>query len=102
MVDLIAQGKISLVVNTPSAGQGGQREAAPPLPTTAKERGVPLSLERMRSVGHRIRTTALSHHVPYVTTLAALQATVAAIRSLRSDPLPIRALNDIVGGKLTV
>jgi carbamoyl-phosphate synthase large subunit len=100
VVDLIAQGKTRLVVNTPSAGQGKMWQSAPPLPATAKERGIPLPLEKRRSVGHRIRTAALRHHVPYVTTLAALRTTVAAIRSLRSGHLPVRALNEIAGGTL--
>jgi carbamoyl-phosphate synthase large subunit len=102
VADLIAQGKIRLVVNTPSAVQNRNGQSAPPLPATAKERGIPLPLEKRRSVGHRIRTTALRHHVPYVTTLAALRTTVAAIRSLRSGHLPVRALNEIVGGPLKV
>jgi carbamoyl-phosphate synthase large subunit len=95
VVDLIAQGKADLVVNTPSSGQRGHRRPAPPLPATAEERGVPLPLERRRGVGQRIRTTALKHHVPYITTLAALRAAIAAIRSIRSGRLPVRALNTI-------
>jgi carbamoyl-phosphate synthase large subunit len=93
VTDLIAQGRTSLVVNTPSTGKSRDWQPAPPLPATAEERGIPLSLERRHSVGHRIRTTALRHHVPYVTTLAALRTAVAAIRSLRSGHLPVRALN---------
>jgi carbamoyl-phosphate synthase large subunit len=102
ITDLIAQGKTRLVVNTPSAGQNRVWQSAFPLPATARERGLPLPLEKRRSVGHRIRTAALRHHVPYVTTLAALRATVAAIRSLRSGHLPVRALNEIAGGTLEI
>jgi len=94
VVDLIAQGKVSLVVNTPSSGQSRQRRPAPPLPATAEKRGLPLLVERKRTVGYRIRTAALDHHVPYVTTLVALRAAVAAIRALRTassvSPLMIR------------
>ncbi|MBN1889620.1 MAG: hypothetical protein JW850_16610, partial [Thermoflexales bacterium] len=99
VVDLIAQGKVDLVVNTPtSAGQGTSVSPTPPVPPTAQERGVPLSLQGKRSVGYRIRTAALDYHVPYVTTLIALQAAVAAIRSLRSAELPVRALGEITQG----
>lgn len=42
-----------------------------------------------------MRTEALKYHVPYITTLAALRAAVAAIRSLRSGRLPARALNTV-------
>jgi len=96
VVDLIAQGKVSLVVDTPSAGQAERTVTAPPLPTTAQERGLPLPLAGKRTVGYRIRTAALDYHVPYVTTLVALQATVAAIRSLRTGQLPVRALGEAV------
>jgi carbamoyl-phosphate synthase large subunit len=96
VVDLIAQGKVDLVVNTPtSAGQGKSVSSTPPVPPTAQERGVPLSVPGKRSVGYRIRTAALDYHVPYVTTLIALQAAVAAIRSLRSAELPVRALQTL-------
>jgi len=90
-VDVIAQGRIHLVVNTPSAGEG---HTAPifSLPESAELRGVPLPVAGPRSAGQRIRIAALDHHVPYVTTLVALRATVAAIRFLRAGKLPVRAL----------
>jgi carbamoyl-phosphate synthase large subunit len=100
VVDLIAQGKVNLVVNTPSSGQGGRKGPAPPLPATAEKRGLPLHLNGRRTVGYRIRAAALDYHIPYVTTLVALRATVAAIRFLRSGHLPVRALHDIAGGTL--
>ena len=94
VVDLIAQGKVNLVVNTPSSRKNHYRQPAPPLPVTAKKRGLPLPRAGKLTVGYRIRTAALEHHVPYVTTLVALRATVAAIRALRSGRLPIRELAD--------
>jgi carbamoyl-phosphate synthase large subunit len=94
VVDLIAQGKANLVVNTPSSRQNRHRRPAPPLPVTAEKRGLPLPRAGKLTVGYRIRTAALEHHVPYVTTLVALRATVAAIRALRSGRLPIRELAD--------
>jgi carbamoyl-phosphate synthase large subunit len=99
VVDLIVQGKVNLVVNTPSSGhQKDYQQVVPPLPTTAEKRGIPLPLEGRRSVGYRIRTAALDYQVPYVTTLVALRATVAAIRSIRGGRLPVRALGTITNG----
>jgi carbamoyl-phosphate synthase large subunit len=101
-VDVIAQGKIDLVVNTPSSNRSGERLLAPPLPATAEERGLPLPLVGRRTAGYLIRTAALDYHVPYITALVSLRATVAAIRSLRSGRLPVRALDGILVGALEV
>jgi len=95
-VDLIAQGHIDLVVNTPSSTQAEQVVSNQPLPVRAQERGLPLPLQGKRTVGYQIRTAALDHHVPYVTSLVALRAAVAAIKSLRAGKLPVRALQEIV------
>jgi len=101
-VDLISQKRVALVVNTPSLEEQERRASAPPLPAAAEERGVRLPWAERRSVGYRIRTAALEYHVPYVTTLVALRAAAAAIRSLRSGRLPVRALEDISGDSLEV
>jgi carbamoyl-phosphate synthase large subunit len=95
VVDLIAQGQVHLVVDTPSAEQGRRARPEPPLPPSAEERGIPLHLIGKRTVGYRIRTAALDYHVPYVTTLVALRTAVAAIRSLCIGCLPVRALGEI-------
>ncbi|TET49916.1 MAG: hypothetical protein E3J64_08885, partial [Anaerolineales bacterium] len=96
VADLIAQGKVGLVVNTPSAVRGDRRPPAATVPSGAEERGVALPLAGKRTVGYRIRTAALDYHVPYVTTLVALRATVAAVRALHAGRLPIRALGEII------
>ncbi len=95
VVDVIAQGSIHLIINTPSASDkiGVSQEA--PLPAGAIERGLSLRVESQRTVGYRIRTAALDYHVPYVTTLVALRATVAAIRALRAGPLDVLTLADV-------
>jgi carbamoyl-phosphate synthase large subunit len=95
-VDLIAQGHIDLVVNTPSSTQAQRVVSNQPLPAHARERGLPLPLQGKRTVGYQIRTAALDHHVPYVTSLVALRAAVAAIKSLRAGKLPVRALQEIM------
>jgi carbamoyl-phosphate synthase large subunit len=94
-VDLIAQGHIALVVNTPSSTQAQRVVSDQPLPVRAQERGLPLPVQGKRTVGYQIRTAALDHHVPYVTSLVALRAAVAAIKSLRAGELPVRALQEI-------
>lgn len=64
------------------------------LPTGAEARDERLDLQRKRTVGYRIRTAALEHQIPYVTTLVALRAAVAAIRSARESELHIYRLLD--------
>lgn len=54
-------------------------------------------MEGERTVGYRIRVQALKHHIPCITTLAALRAAVAAIRgAIRSGGrvalYPLKAL----------
>jgi carbamoyl-phosphate synthase large subunit len=95
VVDVIAQGGIDLVINTPSSSEKVSMRQDAPLPAGAVERGLPLPLESQRTVGYKIRTAALDYHIPYVTTLVALRATVAAIRSIRSGQLPVRTLADV-------
>ncbi|MCD6463421.1 MAG: carbamoyl-phosphate synthase large subunit, partial [Thermotogae bacterium] len=80
VVDYIVQEKVSLVVNTHSATQNPRVSKRHFLPPHAQWRGVPLNFEDRRTVGYRIRTAALKHRVPYITTLSALRVAVAAIR----------------------
>ncbi len=69
-VDLIAQGKVQLVVNTP-------RGLGP------------------RADGQHIRTAAVAHKVPCLTTLAAARAAAAGMADVRSHPLVVRPLQDL-------
>jgi carbamoyl-phosphate synthase large subunit len=100
-VDVITQGKVHLVVNTPSTGQNrmGGQVADVMVPDTALRRGIPLPWHDARTSGYRIRTAALEHHVPYVTTLVALRATVAAIRFLRSQSLGVHRLGELTNSE---
>jgi carbamoyl-phosphate synthase large subunit len=68
-VDLIAGGKVQLVVNTPR-GRGP------------------------RADGNHIRSTALSHMVPCLTTVAAARAAAAGIADWISHPLSVRSLQE--------
>jgi carbamoyl-phosphate synthase large subunit len=69
-VELIAQGKVQLVVNTP-------RGLGP------------------RADGAHIRTAAVVHKVPCLTTVAAARAAAAGMADARAHPLQVRALQDL-------
>ncbi len=69
-VELIAQGKVQLVVNTP-------RGLGP------------------RADGRHIRTAAVTHKVACLTTLAAARAAAAGIADTRAHPLQVRPLQDL-------
>jgi carbamoyl-phosphate synthase large subunit len=55
------------------------------------------SSEEARADSRMIRRTALMYKIPIVTTMAGAKATTAAIRSLQSQSLSVRALQDYVG-----
>ncbi|MHB1583911.1 MAG: carbamoyl-phosphate synthase large subunit [Acidimicrobiales bacterium] len=69
-VELLAGGKVQLVVNTPR-GRGP------------------------RADGAHIRRAALAHHVPCLTTLAAARAAAAGIADQAVHPLEVRPLQDL-------
>ena len=98
-VDVIVQDKISLVVNTPSpAPTPTTGVPGVPVPESAEWRGLALPWHTGRSSGYRIRVAALEHHVPYVTTMVALRATVAAIRFLRANTMSVCRLGETGDG----
>lgn len=69
IVDLIKNGQIQLIINTPLGGKAQQDD-------------------------RHIRRTALAYKVPTVTTIAAAKATAAAIRALQQETLLVKALQD--------
>jgi len=71
LLDYLANGRIDLVVNTPS-GKGARTDEG------------------------RIRASAVSHGVPCITTLAGARAAVAAMESLREGTLEVYALQDLL------
>ena len=71
VLDAIKNKKIQLIVNTPS-GEEAQTDA------------------------RLIRRTALAYKIPIITTIAGAKATAAAIRSLQSQPLDVKAIQDYV------
>jgi carbamoyl-phosphate synthase large subunit len=71
-VDLIAQGKVQLVVNTP-------RGLGP------------------RADGQHIRMAAVTYHVPCLTTLAAARAAATGMADARAHPLVVRSLQELHG-----
>jgi carbamoyl-phosphate synthase large subunit len=71
VVDWIKNNQIQFIINTPS-GEDSQYDA------------------------RLIRRTALDYKLPIITTIAGAKATVAAIRSLQSEPLDVKALQDYI------
>ena len=71
-VQLIASGKVQMVVNTPR-GRGS------------------------RDDGIHIRAAALAHHVPCITTVSAAQAAVAGMADRAVHPLVVRSLQELHG-----
>ena len=69
ILDSIKNGQIQLIINTPSG-------------------------EEAQSDGRSIRRAALTYKIPIVTTIAGAKATAAAIESMQSTPLTVRALQD--------
>jgi carbamoyl-phosphate synthase large subunit len=71
-VDLIAQGKVQLVINTP-------RGLGP------------------RADGQHIRMASVSYHVPCLTTLAAARAAAGGMAETRAQPLVVRSIQELHG-----
>jgi len=71
VLDHLANGKIDLIINTPS-GKGARTDEG------------------------RIRASAVSYGVPCITTLAGARAAVAAMERLRSGKLEVYALQDLL------
>lgn len=69
ILDTIKNQKIQLIITTPS-------ESEP------------------KADGRLIRRSALAYKIPIITTIAGAKATAAAIRSLQSQPLDVKALQD--------
>ncbi len=69
-VELLAQGKVQLVINTP-------RGLGP------------------RADGQHIRMAAITFHVPCLTTLAAARAAAAGMADARAHPLVVRSLQEL-------
>ena len=71
VVDAIKNNQIQLIINTPT-GEESQTDA------------------------QLIRRMALDYRLPIITTIAGAKATVAAIRSLQSEPLEVKALQEYI------
>ncbi len=68
-LDWLKNGKIQLLLNTPSS-------------------------EEAQDDGYLLRRTALAYKIPIITTVAGAKATAIAIRSLQSQSLDVKALQD--------
>lgn len=71
VLDVIKNKQIQLIINTPSG-------------------------EEARTDGIKIRRGALTYKIPIITTIAGARATVEAIRTLQSEPLGVKALQDYI------
>ena len=69
VIDWIKNQKIQIIINTPTG-------------------------EDTKQDGRVIRRTALDYKLPIITTIAGAKATVAALRSLQSETLEVKALQD--------
>lgn len=72
VLDAIKNSKIQLIITTPSG-------------------------EEAQADGRLIRRSALAYKIPMITTIAGAKATAAAIRSLQSQPLQVKALQEYIG-----
>ncbi len=87
VIDLLEQGKISLVVITQSSDE--------PALVAVSHGKEPFKVEGRRTVGYMIRTTALKRKIPYLTTVESLRAAVAAIRKMKKGSIvKVRRLTD--------
>ncbi|MBE9127367.1 MULTISPECIES: carbamoyl-phosphate synthase large subunit [unclassified Coleofasciculus] len=77
VLDAIKNQQIQLIINTPS-GEDAQVD------------------------GRLIRRSALAYKIPIITTIAGARATAAAIRSLQSQPLDVKALQDYINDYVEV
>jgi carbamoyl-phosphate synthase large subunit len=86
-VQLIAQGDIALVVNTPhgSSGSGGSLRDASSLGS---------SVQAVRVDGYEIRTAAVRANVPCITTVQGLGAAVQGIEARIRGDVGVRSLQD--------
>lgn len=71
VIDWIKNEQIQFIINTPTG-------------------------EESQADGRMIRRTALDYKLPIITTIAGAKATLAAIRSLQSQPLDVKALQDYI------
>ncbi|MBD1924090.1 carbamoyl-phosphate synthase large subunit [Microcoleus sp. FACHB-831] len=74
VLDAIKNSQIQLIITTPSGSEA-------------------------QADGRLIRRTALGYKIPMITTIAGAKATAAAIRSLQSTPLEVKALQDYIAVK---
>ncbi len=72
ILDQVKNEQVQLMINTPSG-------------------------EEAQADGKLLRRSALTYKVPMITTIAGAKATAAAIRSLQSYPMEVKALQDYIG-----
>jgi carbamoyl-phosphate synthase large subunit len=71
-LSLMREGKIQLIVNTPTEGSGPKRD------------------------GYRMRRLAVEANIPFITTISAARAAAEAIALVKSGFLNVKSLNELV------
>lgn len=89
VVDFIEQRRVDLVVITQSRDHVDETYELDP------EAKAPLTFATQRSVGYKIRTTALRNKIPCITTTEAFRAMVSAIRESKIKDLRVRNLKEL-------
>ncbi|MHC1581012.1 MAG: carbamoyl-phosphate synthase large subunit [Methanopyraceae archaeon] len=77
VVDLIREGEVDLVINTPTRGKDARRD------------------------GYAIRRAAVKFKVPYITTVAAARAAAEAIEMVKEKGVAVNCLHDLHDGTWT-
>jgi len=91
VIDIIEQKKVDLVVITQSKDSRRKDKVSKYEPLK-----VSLKFDSKRTVSFKIRTAALKHSIPCITTAEALKAVIMAIRKTKKeDIIKVRRLNDL-------
>jgi carbamoyl-phosphate synthase large subunit len=99
-VQLIAEGEVALVVNTPhgSSGSGGSlralRDGSSLASSGTNASSLGSSVQAVRVDGYEIRTAAVRANVPCITTVQGLGAAVQGIEARIRGDIGVRSLQD--------
>jgi len=99
-VQLIAEGEVALVVNTPhgSSGSGGSlralRDGSSLASSGTNASSLGSSVQAVRVDGYEIRTAAVRANVPCITTVQGLAAAVQGIEARIRGDIEVRSLQD--------
>ena len=91
VIDIIEQGKVDLIVITQSKDSRKKNKT-----TVYKPLKTFLKFDSKRTISFKIRTAALKHSIPCITTIEALKAFIMATRRTKNkNEINVRRLNDL-------